>query len=147
MVVSSKRFSPDLFKRRSFVELMGIYEKNYQRLRRLLGDLHRLPEEKRIQLAGRPGLIVEIQKRSPYTLEMRLSHQFAEERLPDVMVRCYHDAGLAEALPVPQRWAGLAADPVARLPARWDINILLYKWLEYCLDADGQSQRPYGIAN
>ncbi len=54
-------------------------------------------------------------------------------------VRVYHDAHLAEAL----EWAGSHAQPVLRalrthaereLDQRWARNVMLNKWLEYCVE-------------
>jgi len=58
---------------------------------------------------------------------------------PDLMVRIYHDARLAEALSCCERprhivFKGLWMPAAAELERRWLLNILLSKWLEHCLD-------------
>jgi uncharacterized protein YqiB (DUF1249 family) len=127
------RLPADLLRPRSLAMLMGIYECNYRRLMQLLGDPLHLPAHRRLRLGGRPALYVELGGRSRYTVDLILTHRFAGERLPDLTVRLYRDARLAEALP--QSGPADAGNPLARLPARWQANMLLYKWLEYCLDA------------
>jgi len=48
---------------------------------------------------------------------------------PDMRVRIYHDARLAEA----QEW-GLQSRAERELDQRWARNMMLNKWLEYCLE-------------
>src|SRR5581483_12169851 len=89
---------------------------------------------------------------SPYTTTLNLTYHFTDEQgdaaglqpaqvadYPDMSIRVYHDAHLVEA----QDWA--AAHPHAVLQAlrqraereldqRWARNMMLNKWLEYCLE-------------
>ncbi len=58
---------------------------------------------------------------------------------PDLVVRVYHDARLAEAVscceqPRHNVFRGLWVPAAAELEKRWLLNILLHKWLEHCLD-------------
>lgn len=129
----------DLLRPRSLAMLIGIYECNYRRLIALLGEPFDLPPCSRLRLRGRPLLYIDRRAQSRYTLELRLAHLFAGERLPDLRVRLYRDARLAEAL-APAPCAG--NDPLADLPARWRANLLLYKWLEYCLDSRRKANCP-----
>jgi uncharacterized protein len=130
MVTYSSALPKDLFAPRTFVQLMGIYERNYERLVRLLGDPSRLEPSQSLELPGLPPLAIEVKARSRYTLELILGHRFGDERLPDLLVRLYHDARLVEAVAADaQRFP---SRPLARLPGHWQANILLYKWLEYC---------------
>lgn len=129
MVTVADSLPRDLLHPRTLSVLMGVYECNYERLVRLLGDPMRIPGSRRVRLPGRPQLYVEVRARSRYTVDLVLTHRFGGERLPELTVRLYRDACLAEALP------GAGGRPLARLPERWRANMLLYKWLEYCAGA------------
>jgi len=111
---------------------MGMYERNYERLVKLLGDPDAIPARRSIPLPGKPELHVELRGCSRYTIDLVLTHRFAGENIPDLLVRLYRDARLAEALPVHRRRR--PGRPLSRMPERWRANMLLYKWLEYCLE-------------
>lgn len=130
MASYSSTLPKDLLVPRTFTQLMGIYERNYERLMRLLGDPSRLEPSQTLELPGLPPLSIEVKVRSRYTLELILGHRFGDERLPDLLVRLYHDARLVEAVAADAR--RFPSRPLARLPGHWQANMLLYKWLEYC---------------
>ena len=138
MVSSRTGLPKDLLRPRTLAQLMGVYECNYDRLVRLLGDARRLPLHQTLHLPGLPPLVVTVKSCSRYTVDLVLSHRFERDSLPDLRVRLYHDARLAEAV------AGNAGTfrnrPLARLPVHWRANMLLYKWLEYCVVADSSSE-------
>jgi uncharacterized protein len=138
MVLVARQLPAELFRPRSLMMLMGLYERNYERLVRLFGDPARLPRSRRLKLPGRPPLYLTVVSRSRYTVELTLTHLFAQERLPDLRIRLYRDARLAEALPL--RDSGPSRGPLSRLEPRWEANLLLYKWLDYCLDATGAGE-------
>jgi uncharacterized protein YqiB (DUF1249 family) len=128
---------------RSFVALMGLYESNYIRLSSLAGDLLSLDGQHRSKAPGDCDLLLTLTDRSPYTSTVNLTYLFAEEtgelRLPDMQVRVYHDAHLVEA----HEWAGNYSQPVLKalrthaereLDQRWARNVMLNKWLEYCVE-------------
>jgi uncharacterized protein YqiB (DUF1249 family) len=93
-------------------------------------------------------------ERSPYTSTLNLTYLLPEPRgllsCPDLRVRIYHDAHLAEAQPGDAvhtarapRGARAGAQPARhalRSPAereldqRWARNMMLNKWLEYCVE-------------
>ncbi|MDN5863635.1 MAG: DUF1249 domain-containing protein [Gammaproteobacteria bacterium] len=137
MEVCTENLPADLFRPRSLSMLMGLYETNYHRLMSLLGESSGWTREFCLHLEGRPGLHVEVSHRARYTVDIVMTHHFETERLPDLHVRLYHDARLAEAMPLSGHDAGHR--PWARLPHRWHANVLLYKWLEYCMDATSRS--------
>jgi len=69
------------------------------------------------------------------------------ERLPDVQVRVYHDAHLAEAQDCRLREATGVAIPRSALPKRelvrrWQRNMMLNKWLEYCVERGHRFHLP-----
>ncbi|MGH8127377.1 MAG: DUF1249 domain-containing protein [Gammaproteobacteria bacterium] len=143
MVTTPTALPKDLLKPRTLAQLMGIYESNYQRLLRLVGDPRRLPLHQTLYLPGLPPLVVSVQSCSRYTLDLVLSHRFGDESVPDLRVRLYHDARLAEAV-ADNAWA-YPKRPLARLPGRWRANMLLYKWLEYCNAACSPPTEPCTI--
>jgi uncharacterized protein len=130
---------------RSFVALMALYESNYVRLVSLAGALAKLAGRHRSAIEGDCDLLLNVTERSPYTTTLHLTYHFADAQpaeaadYPDMSIRVYHDAHLVEA----QDWAG--AHPHAVLQAlrqraereldqRWARNMMLNKWLEYCLE-------------
>lgn len=128
---------------RSFVALMGLYESNYIRLSWLAGELALLEGRHRSVVAGDCDLLLTLAERSPYTTTVNLTYLLpeadGETQFPDMRVRVYHDAHLAEA----QEWAGTHSQPVLKalrthaereLDQRWARNVMLNKWLEYCVE-------------
>lgn len=137
-------------KPRGFVALMQLYESNYLRLRRLCGEPAALAGELLSSVDRGCDLRLRVLERSAYTLTLNLTHVFHAAALPagaaaalstypDVRVRVYCDARLVQA----QEWADTATR-AGRLPRRgvvdrelhqrWSGNMMLNKWLEYCLD-------------
>jgi uncharacterized protein YqiB (DUF1249 family) len=127
----------------SFVSLMTLYESNYIRLRSLMGDVRGLDGAAVSTAPGDLDLHVETIEHCPYTTILRLTYLFSDAggavAEPDLEVRVYHDARMAEAThcAASARHPGLAGLR-ARLPAtlgeRWTRNMLLNKWLDYCAE-------------
>jgi uncharacterized protein len=134
-------------KPRSFVALMGLYESNFIRLNWLAGTLTCLEGRHRSAVAGDCDLLLNVTERSPYTSTLNLTYLLAGERpgaddavqYPDMRVRVYHDAHVVEAL----EWAAAHGQPVLKalrshaereLDQRWARNVMLNKWLEYCVE-------------
>jgi uncharacterized protein YqiB (DUF1249 family) len=128
---------------RSFVALMGLYESNFIRLGWLAGELAALAGGHRSSVPGDCDLLLTVTERSPYTSTVNLTYLLAagggELQYPDMRVRIYHDAHLVEAL----EWAGAHSQPLLKalrshvereLDQRWARNVMLNKWLEYCLE-------------
>jgi hypothetical protein len=130
---------------RGFVALMGLYESNYLRFLLLAGDPLRLRGTLVSQVAGDCELRLEVVEHMPYTSTLMMTYQLPSnvgdfERLPDLRLRAYHDARLLEADQVlahaPQR-KPRQPDPRKRereLHQRWSRNMMLNKWLEYCVE-------------
>jgi uncharacterized protein YqiB (DUF1249 family) len=127
----------------SFTALMHLYESNYLRLHWLLDDVATLPQRQ----CSRPGrdlpLHLEVLDVSAYTTTLRLTYYFDEgaKRVPDpdLTIRVYHDAGLAEAMACRRQHLHHAlrqfdTAPGDELNRRWVRNSMLNKWLEYCYD-------------
>jgi uncharacterized protein len=141
---------------RSFVALMGLYESNFIRLGWLAGNLRALNGRYLSSVSGDCDLVLTVTERSPYTSTVNLTYLLPEahgpRRYPDMRVRIYHDAHLVEA----QEWAtpprgnrtlpgrpGASApssthkprgSPERELDQRWARNMMLNKWLEYCVE-------------
>jgi uncharacterized protein YqiB (DUF1249 family) len=140
-------------KPRSFVALMSLYESNYLRLASLAGKLRDLSGVRLSRVADDCDLRLTVTERSPYTTTLDLTYLFQEpagsSTYPDMGVRIYHDARLAEAQEWAQEWAPesavknphdheilrrLRSAAERELDQRWARNTMLNKWLEYCID-------------
>jgi uncharacterized protein YqiB (DUF1249 family) len=130
---------------RSFVALMALYESNYLRLSWLTHGLAKLAGRHRSVVAGDCDLLLSVTERSPYTTTLNLTYHLpdaggaAATEYADMGIRIYHDAHLVEA----QEWAGSHPHAMLRalrqraereLDQRWARNMMLNKWLEYCLE-------------
>jgi uncharacterized protein YqiB (DUF1249 family) len=128
---------------RSFVALMSLYESNYIRLAWLTGELGSLQAQHRSQVEGDCELLLTIEDRSAYTTTLNLTYLLPGKpsalAYPDMRVRVYHDARLAEA----QEWActhehsalrAFRSQAERELDQRWARNVMLNKWLEYCVE-------------
>ncbi len=130
----------------SFVALMSLYESNFLRLCRLVSQA--LPAKGRwvSQVPGECDLVLTVGERGPYTTTFNLSYWLTDESdhaVPDMTLRLYHDARLLEAYGWAtnhrhaglQRWRLLAE---RELDQRWARNVMLNKWLDYCVDCGHQ---------
>jgi uncharacterized protein len=135
---------------RSFVALMALYESNYLRLSWLTGgragSLASLAGRHRSVVANDCDLLLNVTERARYTTTLNLTYHLGSpeggsvpSEYPDMGIRVYHDAHLVEA----QEWAGSHPHGVLQalrrraereLDQRWARNIMLNKWLEYCLE-------------
>jgi uncharacterized protein YqiB (DUF1249 family) len=128
---------------RRVVALMGLYESNFIRLGWLAGDLLELSGRYLSSVRGDCDLVLNVTERSPYTSTVILTYLLPDARgprpYPDMRVRIYHDAHLVEA----QQWAAVHTQPVLKalrtraereLDQRWARNVMLNKWLEYCVE-------------
>ena len=138
---------------RSFVALMSLYESNYLRLASLAGNLRELADVRVSRVPDDCELRLSVTERSPYTTSFDFTYLFEEAQgvstYPDMRVRIYHDAHLVEAQPWnsvhsqraapcgthPQRLPrAQRASPERELDQRWARNMMLNKWLEYCVE-------------
>jgi uncharacterized protein YqiB (DUF1249 family) len=122
---------------------MGLYESNFIRLGWLAGNLRVLSGRYLSSVPGDCDLVLTVTERSPYTSTVNLTYLLPEARgphqYPDMGVRIYHDAHLVEA----QAPCGAQRQSPARarqgcaereLDQRWARNMMLNKWLEYCVE-------------
>jgi hypothetical protein len=122
---------------RSFVALMSLYESNYIRLGWLIGDLRALQGEHVSRVVGDCELTLRVLEHGPYTSMLQLTYPFDRLGLgadtPDLAVRVYHDARVVEAHGFGSGGTGCGGSGGESLSARWSRNMLLNKWLEYCV--------------
>lgn len=126
---------------RSFAALMELYEMNFMLMRRLMPDMARAQgTHVATQGEGLP-LHVEVLEQGRFTTMLRLYYLLPSQgeggqlvRAPDLEVRIYHDARVAEAVAGRLRGRDCGAPGGARcLDVRWRLNRFLYKWLRYLL--------------
>lgn len=129
----------------TFTALMDLYECNYISIRRLIPIMPQGPAHLVSQIPGNLGLHLQVIERFRYTTELILSYQFHEDGIsyaePDLRIRVYHDARLAEVLTAQLRHLpafnleSLISQQIdgPQLYWRWKINRFLFKWLSYCL--------------
>ncbi len=114
---------------RSFAGLMNLWESNFQRMQRLLPELNLNVDSARSLSQSDSPLYLHILERNPYTLTLMLTYRLADHtETPQLRVRVYRDAGVAQAMD---------AEPASfgeNLDRQWERNLLLNKWLDYCLE-------------
>eukprot|EP00456_Euglypha_rotunda_P037779 TRINITY_DN29013_c0_g2_i1.p1 TRINITY_DN29013_c0_g2~~TRINITY_DN29013_c0_g2_i1.p1 ORF type:complete len:169 (-),score=40.18 TRINITY_DN29013_c0_g2_i1:21-527(-) len=128
---------------RRLAQLLDLYERNYKLVERLIPELD-LPFQDAVSNSKSDlPLHLSVQERDRYTVTFKLTYEFVDadgvRRHPDIWVRVYRDAAMAEALECSHRppWqAEDDADPNAWrfLSEQWRRNLMLGKWLEYLLE-------------
>ncbi len=136
----------------SFVSLMSLYESNYIRLAWLVPDLEKAEPAQISVVEGDCPLHLSIEERSRYTTTLRLTYMFEDQggplADPDLLIRVYRDARLAE-VQACARWhrhamlESLRSQLARDLGDRWLRNVMLNKWLDYCVE---RGHRFSGIA-
>lgn len=126
----------------TFAGLMDLYERNYINMRRLVPTMPPAHTCLASSILNGLSLYLTVIERFPYTTELSLTyHFFRHSHLiaePDLRIRVYHDARLAEVTAAAlRRWPEFSADEEetkhSNLVSRWHVNRFLYKWLNYCL--------------
>lgn len=144
MLVDSLIVPECIYRPGSFTGLMTMYESNYLKLEQLLGYARPCRDELVSRVDGDCDLYLKTVRREPYTTTLKLTYWFEEQPGrpvpdPDLTVRVYHDACLAEGVggqpffrhPLLRH---LAVQHAVELDRRWRVNIMLNKWLDYLLD-------------
>lgn len=122
----------------TFAGLMSVYESNYRRLLRLIPE-KRVPFDVAVSRSELDhDLHLQVVARDKYTLTLRLTYRFADAEAapvttPDLLVRLYHDAGLAEAMDHVDHAALPRHAYGQHLADSWRRNLLLNKWLDFLL--------------
>ena len=127
----------------SFVSLMSLYESNYIRLGWLVQDLSSIDNAAVSVVHDDCPLHLRVEERSRYTTTVTLTYLFEKESAviadPDLQIRVYHDARLAEVQSC-ARWhrhpmlESIRCGLARALGDRWRRNIMLNKWLDYCVE-------------
>ncbi|MGR9053420.1 MAG: DUF1249 domain-containing protein [Gammaproteobacteria bacterium] len=116
---------------------------------KLIPNLPRLGATAVGKAAKNPDLQLTVVERSAHTMTIQLSHCFGQTpqgfMSPDVKVRVYLDAQLAEVLRDCARTdvAKVFQNPgqtVEILNYKWRLNFFLQKWLDHCLQKNYQFQ-------
>ena len=124
---------------KDFVSLMDMYEENFIKLRKLVPELHLINDSCVSKSPGHLDLYLKIIERSKFTTTLLLSYCFnedGEQRMePNLKIRIYHDAALAEVMSGRLHHGRLVLDnlPSDSLKHKWTLNRFLSKWLKYCL--------------
>ncbi|MFW2403138.1 MAG: DUF1249 domain-containing protein [Gammaproteobacteria bacterium] len=129
---------------RSFGGLMALYESNFIKLGRLVGNIVNLDDNLVSTTPGDCDLFLWVESTARYTHILRMTYLFDEQDSvvadPDLIIRVYLDARMAEVA----GWAehhrhamlqGLANRFGQELDRRWSNNMMLSKWLDYLIDA------------
>lgn len=130
----------------SFAGLMEMYEGNYIRLRKLLGDKENLPEVAVSRIVKGMDLYLQVLEQTKYTSTIALTYYFADAEegvlaYPNLKIRIYYDALQAEVMSQAYRRKNKAVDSNffafnhhsdPTLLKRWRMNRFLYKWLHFC---------------
>ena len=127
----------------SFTGLMTLYESNFIRLGWLVRDPASVTDTVASTVPADCPLYLTLKSRTRYTTTLHLSYYFEENGVcipdPDLDLRIYHDARLAEVMACTRRHRHAALrtfDPPdsTELDRRWMRNNMLNKWLEYCAE-------------
>jgi len=122
--------------------LQQLCESNYQKLLRLIPNLHSINQSAIGYSFDKPALELEILDKAPYTLTLLLSHDFnknlADFIEPALKVRVYLDMGLVEVIRDKERVeVNIAIKDFSQgqqiMDYKWTLNYFLEKWLEHCL--------------
>jgi len=124
---------------RGFVGLMDMYENNFIRFKKLVGDLGLIESDAVSHVFGCLDLYLTINERCKYTTTVTLTYTFSDDAKtafePDLKLRIYHDASLIEVLSGHLKHGKQRLDhiPADALKLKWKLNRFLYRWLGYCL--------------
>ena len=126
----------------NFAGLMELYECNYIRLRNLVPDPDDMPDQVCSRIDGVLDLHLRVVERCKFTTTLNLTYMFHDEDggfpAPDIQVRMYHDAQVAEVISCGRRRGKRHASYNRMfnrytLVEKWRMNRFLQKWLGYCL--------------
>ena len=126
-------------RKETFAALMDLYENNFLRLKKLIPHLKRAEGESVSFVVGCLDLELSVIEQSKFTTLLTLTYSFERKhgqvREPNLLIRVYHDVGLAEALSGELHHGRLSLHnvPDTAIMERWHLNRFLYKWLGFSL--------------
>ena len=122
-----------------FVSLMDMYEINFIRFKKLIGDIDSLEYHSVSRVFGCLDLHLTVNERCKYTTMVTLTYAYNDKAgivcEPDLKLRICHDAELVEVIAGHLKHGKQRLDhvPADALKLKWKLNRFLYKWLGYCL--------------
>jgi len=129
----------------SFSGLMLLYESNYLKLNGLVGELSGDTCRWISRARGDSDLYLERTLAEPYTTTLCMTYWLRdgkglEIKDPDMTIKIYKDAGLAEAVSCLSGHSHrllreIRSSHAGELDRRWQINMMLNKWLDYLGDS------------
>jgi uncharacterized protein len=128
----------ELGRQRRLASLMSLYERNYQLLQRIIPEPRMLSGALESHSPRDETLHLEVVEHTRYTSLLRLTYLIpvadGPSAVPNLKVRLYHDAKVAEVLD----YRGMTASHPGpdSLLSRWTENLMLEKWLEF-IDQNG----------
>ncbi|TBU88030.1 DUF1249 domain-containing protein [Phytopseudomonas dryadis] len=134
------------------IELQAACEANYARLMRLLPAMREATGARRVALSQGERqlgiLALEVVESCPYTstVQVRQEHSLPWLPVPQLEVRVYHDARMAEVIGAQsaRRFRGIYPYPNAAMhqpDEKTQLNVFLGEWLSHCL-ACGHEMEP-----
>ena len=147
---------------------LALCEANYLRLMKLLPELRNRDErEFALPMHKQEGkaelrVLITVEERAPYTTTVSVSHPDAHAlgnlaglsrqalMMPDLQVRLYHDASMAEVLSW-HKHRGIKArydypnDQMYQRDEKAQLNKFLGEWLSFCLDQGRSLQSPISL--
>lgn len=143
MLADSLLLPECIYRPGSFSGLMLLYESNYLKLHELIGDVTGSTSRWISRANGDNDLYLERTLAEPYTSGLRMTYWLRDGhgvafRDPDMAIRVYHDACQVEAVSClaghsHRRLREIQLTHAGELDRRWQINMMLNKWLDYLL--------------
>jgi uncharacterized protein len=129
-------------RKKNLGDLVSLYEYNYILINKLAPDIQSQQGGRVSRVSQQLDLYMSVLNTSKYTTTIKLTYFFREEynikHIPDIRIKIYHDARLAEVLLLDD--SGVNYDVpfnekifCSLFVKKWKINSFLNKWLHYCL--------------
>ena len=148
MIADSLIVPECIYRPGSFTGLMTLYESNFLKLQKLVGERLTGLDDGVSRVAGDCDLHLSVVTTDRYTTSFRLTYWFEElggatnaEQVadPDLTLKAYRDARLVEAVSLAahhrhHKLRELALSHADELDRRWQRNMMLNKWLDYLLE-------------
>ena len=145
MLADSLLLPECIYRPGSFSGLMLLYESNYLKFRGLTGDLSGDTSHWISRARGDRDLCLERTLAEPYTTTLCMTYWFRDSdgfeiKDPDMTIKIYQDACQAEAVSCQTGHSHrllreIRSSHAGELDRRWQINMMLNKWLDYLLDS------------